>query len=228
MAGKPVATVGSMHVCPMCSGTVPHVGGPISQGDPTVLINGKPVATIGSMCTCVGPPDVVAQGEATVLVNGVPIATVGALTAHGGSVTVGEANVIITTSKPINLPRRPRLRTLDRVGALLVGQSDSLREAEENQDRLEELTGEPYIFNIRWEKEEQVIREGTPLRVVQVSANVANADDGEEVSFNIARKAINEDGEMQEDVVELSGIVQDKKVTVEWEVEEREEQVEQE
>lgn len=45
MAGKPVATIGSMHVCPMISGTVPHVGGPVTgPGAPNVLINGQPVA----------------------------------------------------------------------------------------------------------------------------------------------------------------------------------------
>ena len=42
MAGKAIATVGSMHVCPMCSGTVPHVGGPIIGPEaPNVLVNNK-------------------------------------------------------------------------------------------------------------------------------------------------------------------------------------------
>ncbi|MCA1745687.1 MAG: PAAR domain-containing protein [Bacteroidales bacterium] len=51
MAGKPIAIVGSMHVCPMCSGIVPHVGGPISgPGSPNVFINGKPAALMGDMC----------------------------------------------------------------------------------------------------------------------------------------------------------------------------------
>ena len=69
MAGKPIATLGSMHICPMCSGTVPHVGGPISgPGTPNVLINNKPVALMGDMCVCVGPPDVVAQGPPLPLV----------------------------------------------------------------------------------------------------------------------------------------------------------------
>nr|WP_320119828.1 PAAR domain-containing protein [uncultured Marinifilum sp.] len=96
MAGKPIATVGSMHVCPMCSGTVPHVGGPvIGPGSPNVLVNGKPVALMGDMCVCSGPPDTIVQGEAGVLINGVPVATVGSMTAHGGQIVQGEPNVII-------------------------------------------------------------------------------------------------------------------------------------
>ncbi|WP_244880339.1 PAAR domain-containing protein [Saccharicrinis fermentans] len=51
MAGKPIATVGSMHVCPMVTGYIPHMGGPVSgPGAPNVLINGKPVAL---MAICV-------------------------------------------------------------------------------------------------------------------------------------------------------------------------------
>ncbi|WP_369403677.1 hypothetical protein [Geofilum rubicundum] len=45
MAGKPIATIGSMHICSMVTGYVPHVGGPVSgPGAPNVLINGKPAA----------------------------------------------------------------------------------------------------------------------------------------------------------------------------------------
>ncbi|WP_306416926.1 PAAR domain-containing protein [Fulvivirga maritima] len=92
------ATIGSMHVCPMCTGTVPHVGGPISgPGSPNVLIGGKPAAIMGDMCVCSGPPDTIAQGESTVLINGKPAVTVGALTAHGGTISVGEPTVLIGT-----------------------------------------------------------------------------------------------------------------------------------
>lgn len=99
MAGKPIATIGSMHVCPMCSGTVPHVGGPvIGPGSPNVLVNGKPVALMGDMCVCSGPPDTIVQGEAGVLINGVPVATVGSMTAHGGQIVQGEPNVIISSA----------------------------------------------------------------------------------------------------------------------------------
>lgn len=63
----PVATIGSIHVCPMCSGSTPHVGGPITgPGSPNILVNNKPAALMGDMCTCVGPPDVIVQGAPNV------------------------------------------------------------------------------------------------------------------------------------------------------------------
>jgi len=61
--GQPAARVGDMHVCPMCDGPKPHVGGPIMPvGCPTVLIGGMPAARIGDMVTCVGPPDMIVKG----------------------------------------------------------------------------------------------------------------------------------------------------------------------
>jgi uncharacterized Zn-binding protein involved in type VI secretion len=39
---KPAARITDMHTCPMVTGTVPHVGGPIiPAGEPTVLIGGN-------------------------------------------------------------------------------------------------------------------------------------------------------------------------------------------
>ncbi len=101
MAGKPIATIGSMHVCPMVTGYVPHVGGPVSgPGAPNVLINGKPAALMGDMCVCTGPPDSIVQGEPTVLINGTPVATMGSMTAHGGSIVQGEPTVMISSATP--------------------------------------------------------------------------------------------------------------------------------
>ena len=41
IGGQPAARVGDMHTCPMVTGVVPHVGGPITgPGSPTVLIGG--------------------------------------------------------------------------------------------------------------------------------------------------------------------------------------------
>lgn len=55
--GKPAARVSDSHVCPMVTGTVPHVGGPIiPPGCPTVLIQGMAAARQGDMATCTGPP----------------------------------------------------------------------------------------------------------------------------------------------------------------------------
>ena len=50
------ARVGDMHVCPMVTGTVPHVGGPVMPpGAPTVMIAGMPAARVGDMCVCISP-----------------------------------------------------------------------------------------------------------------------------------------------------------------------------
>lgn len=56
----PAARISDMHVCPMVTpGTppIPHVGGPITVGCPTVMIGFMPAARVGDMATCVGPPD---------------------------------------------------------------------------------------------------------------------------------------------------------------------------
>jgi len=94
--GMPAARVGDMHVCPMVTGVVPHVGGPILPPCcPTVLTGSIPQARVGDMATCVGPPDVIALGSFTVLVGGQPAARLGDLTAHGGSIVVGLPTVLI-------------------------------------------------------------------------------------------------------------------------------------
>ncbi|HOZ78807.1 MAG TPA: PAAR domain-containing protein [Ferruginibacter sp.] len=90
------ARTGDMHVCPLSTGPVPHVGGPVlPPGCPTVLIAGMPAARVGDMLTCTGPPDSIAAGSATVMIGGMPAARVGDSTAHGGTITVGCATVNI-------------------------------------------------------------------------------------------------------------------------------------
>lgn len=94
--GMPAARVGDMHVCPMVTGVVPHVGGPIlPPGCPTVLIGGMPAARATDMCVCVGPPDLIAMGSPTVLIGGLPAARLTSLTAHGGTVVMGCPTVLI-------------------------------------------------------------------------------------------------------------------------------------
>ncbi len=94
--GKPAARITDMHVCPMSSGPVPHVGGPIvSPGAPTVLIGNMPAATMGSMCVCVGPPDSIVMGSATVLMSNKPAARMGDSTAHGGKIVLGCPTVLV-------------------------------------------------------------------------------------------------------------------------------------
>ena len=63
---QPAARLTDMHVCPMITVLVPHVGGPIlAPGCPTVLIGGLPAARMGDM------------------------------TAHGGAIVLGAFNVLV-------------------------------------------------------------------------------------------------------------------------------------
>ena len=92
----PAARISDMHTCPMVTGVVPHVGGPIlPPGAPTVLIGGLPAACLGDMATCTGPPDTIAAGSPTVLIGGKPAARLGDTTAHGGVIVLGCPTVII-------------------------------------------------------------------------------------------------------------------------------------
>ena len=94
----PAARISDMHVCPMATpGTppIPHVGGPIVTGCPTVMIGFMPAARVGDTATCVGPPDVIAVGSMTVVIGGMPAGRIGDTTVHGGVITVGFPTVII-------------------------------------------------------------------------------------------------------------------------------------
>ena len=94
--GQPAARTTDMHACPMVTGVVPHVGGPIlPPGCPTVLIGKLPAARVGDMATCTGPPDVIAKGSVTVLIGKQPAARMGDMTAHGGVIVLGCPMVLI-------------------------------------------------------------------------------------------------------------------------------------
>jgi uncharacterized Zn-binding protein involved in type VI secretion len=92
----PAARLTDMHTCPMVTGIVPHVGGPIIPAcEPTVLINMLPAARVSDMLTCVGPPDAIAMGSPTVLIGNMMAARLGDPTIHGGVIVVGSPNVMI-------------------------------------------------------------------------------------------------------------------------------------
>ena len=93
--GFPAARIGDNHLCPMITGVVPHVGGPITKGQPNVLIGNMPAARATDLVTCVGPPDTIAKGSATVLIGGMPAARMLDLTAHGGAIVMGFPQVLI-------------------------------------------------------------------------------------------------------------------------------------
>lgn len=92
----PASRLGDLHVCPMVTGTVPHVGGPILPACcPTVLTGGMPQARVGDLCMCVGPVDVIAIGSFTVIVGGQFAARIGDMTVHGGVIVTGWPTVLI-------------------------------------------------------------------------------------------------------------------------------------
>ncbi|MDE1905743.1 MAG: PAAR domain-containing protein [Rhodospirillales bacterium] len=92
----PAARLTDMHVCPMVTVLVPHVGGPITgPGAPTVLIGGLPAACVGDMATCVGPPDTIIKGSATVMIGGKPAARMLDNCAHGGMIVLGCFTVLV-------------------------------------------------------------------------------------------------------------------------------------
>ena len=94
--GQPAARLTDMHTCPMRTGFVPHVGGPILPPCcPTVLIGGMPAARMGDMATCAGPPAAIVKGSFTVLIGGQPAARMGDSTAHGGVIVMGWPTVLI-------------------------------------------------------------------------------------------------------------------------------------
>jgi uncharacterized Zn-binding protein involved in type VI secretion len=94
--GQPAARLTDMHVCPMVTGIIPHVGGPIvGPGCPTVLIGKLPAARATDQAVCVGPPDVLMPGSPTVLIGKMPAARLGDSSAHGGSIILGCFTVLI-------------------------------------------------------------------------------------------------------------------------------------
>lgn len=95
----PAARITDLHTCPKVEpGPVPHVGGPVILGEPTVLIGSEPAARVGDKLTCIGPPDSVSQGEPSVLIGGKDAARLGDSTSHGGVIVKGCPTVLIGSS----------------------------------------------------------------------------------------------------------------------------------
>lgn len=76
--GSPDVLIGGMpawratadvHVCPLTTGPVPHVGGPVTMGSTTVLINNMPAARQGDVIAENGPPNSIAAGCPTVTIG---------------------------------------------------------------------------------------------------------------------------------------------------------------
>ena len=70
IGGMPAWRSGSdMHVCPLVTGIVPHVGGVVAMGSATVLIGGLPAARQGDIITEAGPPNSITVGCPTVMIG---------------------------------------------------------------------------------------------------------------------------------------------------------------
>lgn len=234
----PAATIGSLHVCPMLTPglpPIPHVGGPvIGPGVPTVLIGGKPAAVMGDLCTCVGPPDTIVMGEATVLIGGKPAATMGSMTAHGGSITVGEPTVLIGTGgsgatavMPIKEIPFPKIKLLHTFQAAVTGKAKKLKEAVAKQEEVkkaaENQVPNPKIINVEIidEETDEKLKEKDMVEIIRVRATTRDIPNGDTISFNLKRiKIINEDGKKQEDeeVITLTGTVNNDVAIVEYEI----------
>ena len=93
--GMPAGRLTDNHVCPMVTGVVPHVGGPVVKFCPTVMICNMLSGRLTDMAVCAGPPDLVIKGSATCLIGSMPAARLLDNCAHGGMIVVGSPTVLI-------------------------------------------------------------------------------------------------------------------------------------
>jgi uncharacterized Zn-binding protein involved in type VI secretion len=57
------------HACPLVSGLVPHVGGVVTVGSTSVIINNLPAVRQGDMIVESGPPNSIVMGCPTVMIG---------------------------------------------------------------------------------------------------------------------------------------------------------------
>ena len=127
----PAARISDMHTCPMVNpGPVPHVGGPVSAGCPTVIIGNQPAARVGDTAICVPAVDTISAGASNVIIGNKPAARVGDSTAHGGVVVAGCPTVIIGTSS-----QALTLKAAATTGAPFCEECEKARKAEEEKKR---------------------------------------------------------------------------------------------
>jgi uncharacterized Zn-binding protein involved in type VI secretion len=94
--GAPAARMGDYHVCPAFTGPLPHAGGTIVLGHPLVITGGQQQSRRTDLALCVlGPMSAVTLGSFSVLVGGQPAARLGDMTAHGGTIIMGDPTVLI-------------------------------------------------------------------------------------------------------------------------------------
>ncbi len=207
IGGMPAARIADMHVCPMVTGIVPHVGGPILMGSPMVLIGGMPAARMGDLVTCVGPPDTIIMGCPTVLIgeggsgsgSGGGASSSGAASAKTGAKNALTDNVEASTKEKHWI----EFEFVDKAGNPVSGIPYKLKDPDgkESQSLLKpdgrilrdatgEGKGEVLLFkvqNAKWSKEIAKIGEK-----VKLTAESEGFDNGTVAVIQVYRKDLNE------------------------------------
>ncbi|NOX76547.1 MAG: hypothetical protein GXP17_08050 [Gammaproteobacteria bacterium] len=206
IGGLPAATITSMHVCPMVTVLVPHVGGPVlPPGVPTVLIGGLPAATVGDMAVCVGPPDVI-------IPPGCPTVLIG--TGGGGSGGGGGGAVQAATASAIAAlvgepgpeaegPHWIEYQFKDSAGNPVRGVQYEFTGVDGNAENIKPLTGDGIVkrggipdegecsikllsvYNAAWSTNEATLGDE-----VELSADIDGYEDGTPAKFEILQKNI--------------------------------------
>lgn len=228
IGGQPAANVTTMHVCPLITILVPHVGGPIlPPGVPTVLIGGMPAATVGDMATCVGPPDVIIPpGCPTVLIG-----TSGGGSSGGGGGSAAAANagahaaLVGEPGPEAEGPHWIDIQFVDTAGNP-VTQVPYEFTGVEGQKEKGRLTGDAAIrrgglpdagdysvklfsvFNAKWSEENARVGD-----VVELSAETEGYEDGTPARFQIYERDFEGPDKA---VVTIKTQVQTDKVEAEW------------
>ena len=226
IGGRPAATVGDAHVCPVCS-PGPHVGGPVLGGAPTVLIGGRPAARVGDPCACAAPaPDVVVSGEPTVLIGGAsgasPAAAAAAASAFGATARAGTPGLgaVADPLSPwvgagyVDAAGRPVTGWDYRAASGGGAASGGAREGQVGtggQVWLDALAGDGPVgvglvgvYGCRWAKDEARVGEA-----VAVSARCVGIEDGALALFEVWRETATSDGTAsREKVWEVMGRVE--------------------
>ena len=124
----PAARLTDNHLCPMWTGVVPHVGGPVIPPNALKVLIGKlPAARVGDMLVCAGGPDTILTGAPTVLIEGKPAARLTDLTAHGGVIVAPGCPLVLiggpTPPAPPPAPPPPDGMTPDEVQFMQSGKT---------------------------------------------------------------------------------------------------------
>ena len=231
MSSFPAVTFGSLHICPLCTGPVPHVGGPVTgPGAVGVFHNNKPAAVVGDLCTCVGaPPAVIVSGQPGIFHSGAPAVAMNGMTSHGGTFATGEPNI---TYGPVTEVREPyqkyKRKSADHAEVVVEAPEVSTVAAQEVEERARtqvqsreegERRKYPRIYNMQWVKERMVVNSGNLFKEITIRASVEDIDEGESITLTIKLPELYAGGDNEENVIQLTGTVRDKQVVVTWEVE---------